>query len=47
MVSTQQGRQWLAAAKEGELVTLFGLLDKDPALLHHQVCINSSANIPL
>ena len=36
-VSTQQGKQWLNAAKLGESETLSALLAENPSLLHHKV----------
>lgn len=36
-VSTQQGKQWLNAAKLGESETLTALLAENSSLLHHKV----------
>ena len=40
-VSSDQGREWLGAAKQGDLTLLTSLLAGNPALLHHQVRLNS------
>lgn len=37
LVSSQQGKQWLNAAKQGDTDSLKLFLEEVPALLHHQV----------
>lgn len=40
-VSSERGREWLGAAKQGDLHLLTALLAGNQVLLHHQVKLNS------